>query len=127
MIFRRWYGPIPPIKEVVDQTGEWSTPGQARVVKLVGGGSMREELTSIDPPKSFGYTLTELKGPLAPLVRQIEGEWTFAPAGDGTTVTWQWTIHPRSPLAAPLLPVFARIWKGYARQSLAELAARLLG
>lgn len=126
-IFRRWYGPIPPIKQVTDQTGEWDAPGQTRVVTLVGGGRMREELTSVDPPRSFGYTLTELKGPLAPLIRRVEGEWTFTPAGTGTTVTWRWTLYPRSPLGAPLLPVFARIWKGYARQGLEELAARLVG
>lgn len=33
-------------------------------------------------------------------------------------MTWQWTIHPRSALAAPVLPVFARMWRGYARRVL---------
>ncbi len=126
-LFRRRYGPIPPIKEVRGQTGEWNAVGQTRVVLLAGGGSMREELTSVDPPHSFGYTLTEITGPMAPLVGRVEGEWVFATAESGTTVTWRWTIHPRSALTAPLLPVLGRLWKGYARQALAELSKQLAG
>lgn len=49
LICSHWYGPIPPIKEVRDQTGAWDAAGQTRVVMMVGGGSVREELTSVDP------------------------------------------------------------------------------
>ena len=125
-LFRRWYGPIPPIKQARDQTGDWDAVGQSRTVVLVGGGSMREELTHFDPPHSFGYTLSDIKGPLAPLVGRVEGEWIFEPVGTGTKVTWRWTIHPRSALAAPALPVFGRLWRGYARQSLEELSNQLV-
>lgn len=125
-LFSKWYGPIPPIKETRGQTGDWDAVGQSRTVVLVGGGSMREELTHFDAPNSFGYTLSEVKGPLSPLVDHVEGVWTFEAIGNGTTVTWRWTIHPRSALAAPLLPVFGWLWKGYARQSLAELSRQLV-
>lgn len=37
------------------------------------------------------------------------------------------TIHPRSALAAPVLPVFARMWRGYARGVLEKLSALLVG
>lgn len=126
-LFRRWYGPIPPIRAVLDQTGEWETVGQTRTVNLVGGGSMREELTSVDAPRSFGYTLTDVKGPLAPLVSRVEGEWIFTPAGTGTEVTWRWTIHPRSAVAARAMPVFGKVWRGYARQALEVLSEQLVG
>jgi Polyketide cyclase / dehydrase and lipid transport len=125
-LFRRWYGPIPPIKSVVDQTGDWDAVGKTRTVVLTGGGSMREQLTSYDPPRSFGYMLSDVKGPMAPLVSRVEGLWSFEPAGTGTRVTWQWTIHPRSALSAPVLPVFGRLWLGYARQSLEELSNQLM-
>lgn len=125
-LFRRWYGPIPPIKETRDQTGAWDAVGQSRTVLLTGGGSMREELTSYDPPRAFGYTLSQVKGPLSPLVAHVDGEWTFDPIGTGTKLTWRWTIHPRSRLSAVALPVFGRLWKGYARQSLEELSDRLV-
>lgn len=125
-LFHRWYGPIPPVSDVQGQTGAWDAVGQTRTVLLTGGGSMREELTAFDPPRSFGYTLSDVKGPLAPLVARVDGEWIFEPAGTGTRVTWRWTIHPRSALAAPALPVFGRLWRGYARQSLEELSNQLV-
>jgi hypothetical protein len=127
LICSHWYGPIPPIKQIRDQTGDWDAAGQTREIFMVGGGSMHEELTSVDPPRSFSYTLSNIKGPLAPLVTLVEGKWSFAPAGTGTRVTWQWTIHPKSGMAAPALPVFGRMWKGYARGVLEELSAQLVG
>jgi polyketide cyclase/dehydrase/lipid transport protein len=126
-LFRRWYGPIPPISKVEDQTGDWDAIGQTRIVRLTGGGSMREQLTHLDAPHAFGYVLSEIKGPLAPLVSRVEGEWLFAPAGGGTKVTWRWTLHPRSRLAVVALPVFGRLWRGYARQALEELQRQLTG
>ena len=44
----------------------------------------------------------------------------------GTMVTWRWTIHPKSSFAAPLLPVFGKLWMGYARQSLETLSDQLV-
>ena len=95
-LFHRWYGPIPPIKEVRDQSGDWDAVGQSRTILLTGGGSIREQLTSYDAPRSFGYVLSDIKGPMAPLVSGIDGLWSFEPGGTGTKVTWRWTIDPRS-------------------------------
>jgi hypothetical protein len=124
-VFKRWYGPIPPIKEVRDQIGGWDAAGQTRTVRLVGGGGMREELTSVDAPRSFGYRLAEVKGPMALLVDHVVGEWVFAPAEGGTELTWRWNIYAKSPLTSWALPVFGRLWKGYARQTLQELSVLL--
>lgn len=126
-IFSHWYGPIPPVAEVREQEGEWGTAGQTRVVAFKGGGSMCEELTSVDPPRSFGYAITRVTGPLGLLVGRAEGEWTFTPSGTATTVTWHWNIHAASALTAPLLPVLGMVWKGYARQSLEALSVELTG
>ena len=125
-IFNRWYGPIGPVKEVRDQHGEWATVGQTRTVLQVGGGSLQEELTTVDAPHTFGYRLTEIKGPLAPLVDHVDGQWLFEPAGTGTNVTWQWTVHPKSKLGALAMPVFERLWRGYARQGLEQLSVELV-
>ena len=124
-VFRHWYGPIGPIKEVRDQTGEWDTAGQTRLVMLTPSGSFHEELTSLDPPHSFGYALTGVTGPLGLLVSRADGEWRFTPSGSATTVTWRWNIHARSALTAPLLPALGLLWKGYARKSLETLSAEL--
>ena len=126
-VFNRWYGPIGPVKEVRDQTGEWDAPGQTRVVMLTPAGSMHEQLTSLDPPHSFGYALTGITGPLGLLVGRADGQWVFTASGSATEVTWRWNIHARSALTAPLLPVLGSLWKGYARQSLETLSALLKG
>ncbi len=126
-LFNRWHGPIPPVREVREQTGAWDGVGQTRTVRLAGGASMREELTSVDPPRSFGYRLTKIRGPMALLVDHVVGEWIFAPAAGGTEITWRWDIYPRSALTSWALPTFGRIWKGYARRALEDLSAMLTG
>ena len=125
-LFSHWYGPIPPIKAVRDQTGDWSAVGQTRNVDLTGGGGMRETLTRVDAPHAFGYTLTDVRGAMAPLIDHVEGLWAFSEHGTGTKVSWQWTLYPKSALTAPALPVFARIWRGYANQALGTLSNYLL-
>jgi hypothetical protein len=124
-LFHRWYGPFPPIREVREQTGGWDAAGQTRIVHLAGGARMREELTSVDPPRSFGYRLSGITGPMALLVDHILGEWVFAPAPGGTEITWRWDIRPRSALTARALPVLGGLWKGYARRALRHLSALL--
>ena len=128
-LFSSRYGPIPPIKEVREQRGDWSSVGETRTIVLAGpgGGTMRETLTAVDPGRSFGYTISDITGPLAPLIDHVEGFWIFDPAGTGTRVTWRWILHPKSILSAPALPVFARLWRGYARQSLESLSDYLVG
>jgi polyketide cyclase/dehydrase/lipid transport protein len=124
-IFGRWYGPIPPIREVQDQSGDWAAAGQTRTVRLAGGASMREQLTSVDPPRSFGYRLTDIQGPMALLIGSVTGAWEFARVDGGTEITWRWTIYPKSALAAPGVALFGRVWKRYAKRALEDLSVLL--
>ena len=126
-LFGHWFGPIPPIKEVRDQHGDWSSAGQTRTIVLAGGGTMRETLTDVKPGRSFAYTITGITGPMTPMIDHVEGTWIFGPAGTGTRVTWRWVLHPKSAVSAPALPVFARLWRGYAGRSLETLSDYLLG
>ena len=103
-LFNRRYGPIPPIT-AVDQEGPWATVGQ---------------------PNAFTYELTDIRGPLRPLVARVDGAWTFEPVGTGCRITWSWTIHPQSGAGALVLPVFGRLWQGYARRALDHLEEILL-
>jgi hypothetical protein len=121
-LFSRRYGPIPPIRSVEGPVGTWGQVGQSRTLRLKGGGSMREELTRVDRPGAFGYRITRVTGPMSPLCSYIDGIWSFDADRTGTRITWQWTVHPRSAVAAPVLPAFARLWRGYARQSFERLA-----
>ena len=126
LLFHRWYGPLPPIKAVRDQSGQWGTVGQTRTVALTGGGTMREELLATDAPSSFSYRLTAITGALAPLVDHIDGTWSYAPVGTGTDVTWSWVLYPKSALVRPAVAGIGKLWHGYARSSLATLSEQLL-
>jgi hypothetical protein len=124
--YRRRFAAVPPIRSVEGQDGPWGRVGQTRLVRLADGGSMREELLSVDAPHEFAYAMTDIKGPLAPLATRVEGRWTIEPAGTGCRVSWAWTVHPRGVLGAAGLPAFGRMWLGYARQALEEISATLV-
>ncbi len=125
-IFDRWYGPIPSIREVTDQEGDWGTVGQSRTIRTADGGTMREQLTTVEAPHRFGYTLEDVTGPMKLLVSTVEGMWSFEPAGTGVRITWAWTVHPSNQVAEVAMPLFGWLWKGYARQSLERIEERLL-
>lgn len=87
---------------------------------------MREELTAVEAPKEFRYRITDLTGPLKVLAISVDGAWRLEPAGTGATITWRWTVHPASSVAAVAMPVFGRLWQGYAALALTELDGVLL-
>ncbi|MBL0749618.1 SRPBCC family protein [Nocardioides baculatus] len=124
-IFSRRYLALPPIKEVRDQDGAWGTVGQTRTIVLADGGTMRETLTSLTPGVGFGYDIAPGSGPLKPLVGSAQGTWSFAPAGNGVEVSWQWIVTPTR-VGALVMPAFGRMWQGYARQALEEVEQALL-
>lgn len=124
-IFRRRRLAIPPIKAVRDQDGEWGTVGQTRTIATSDGGTVLETLTSVDRPLGFGYTISEVRGPMKPLVATADGRWTFEPAGTGTRITWTWELTPTA-AGRLVMPAFGAMWHGYARQALEEVEAILL-
>jgi hypothetical protein len=124
-IFSRRYGLLPPIKEVRGQDGVWGQVGQTRTVVTTDGGTMRELLTEVDAPHSFSYLLSDISGPMRPLVDSIDGRWEFATQGTGTLITWRWTLHPKG-LGAYIMPLITLMWRGYARQALELLSEQLL-
>lgn len=125
-LFDRRYAAIPPIRSVEDQAGAWGTPGQTRTIRLADGGSMREELTEVTRPARFAYLITEVTGPMKPLVASLEGAWSFEPAGTGVRVTWSWAVTPAGRLGRLAMPVFRRMWRGFARQGFDNIESLLV-
>jgi hypothetical protein len=124
-LFSRRYLLLPPIKEVRGQDGVWGQVGQSRTVVTTDGGTMRELLTEVDAPHSFNYHLSDITGPLGPLVDGIDGRWEFAIKGTGTLITWRWSLHPKG-LGARFMPPITLMWRSYARQALELLSEHLL-
>ena len=122
-VFVRGYGPIPAVRGTEGAPpGPWGYVGFRRPVRMADGGAVREELKRVDRPTAFGYTLDEVSGPMKFLASRVHGVWTFEPADSGTRVTWEWVVHPASAFTAPLLPVFAMLWRQFAKRSLANIA-----
>ena len=94
-LFSRRYAALPPIREVRDQDGEWGTLGQTRTIVLADRGTMRETLTSVDRPHSFGYRISDITGPMKPLAASVDGLLdASSEAGTGVRITWAWTVRP---------------------------------
>jgi len=126
-LFTRRYAALPPIRAVRDQAGEWGRGvGQSRTIVLGDGGTMRETLTSLDRPNSFGYRIDGITGLMRMIVTDVAGTWRLAPAGTGVQVTWAWTVDPHGTLGRVAMPGFERMWQGYARQALEQLDGILL-
>ncbi|GAW51162.1 MULTISPECIES: SRPBCC family protein [unclassified Nocardioides] len=120
------YAVFPAVREVRDQQGAWGSVGQTRTIELADGGSIRETLTRVERPHSFGYRLSDVTGPMKPFVTEVAGRWSFEPAGTGVRITWAWTVHPRGRLGRLAMPVFARMWTGYARHALERIEGVLV-
>lgn len=125
-LFSRRYAAIPPIKSVRDQIGPWGSPGQTRTIGLADGGTMREELLVVDRPARFTYRISDVTGPMKPLVASLDGAWLFEPAGTGVRITWTWNLQPAGRLGRLAMPVFRRMWQGYARLGFDNLETLLV-
>ena len=120
-LFDRRHLALPAISSVRDQAGAWGTPGQTRTIVLADGGTMREELFEVARPARFTYRITSITGPMKLLATSLDGAWEFEPVADGTRITWTWTLRPAGRLGGLAMPLFRRMWPGYARKGFDNL------
>ena len=124
----RGYGPLPAVAGVEDQTGDWDSIGESRIIRLADGHGMLETLTSVDPPNGFGYTLSELTNVLRFLVLRFHGRWQFESISgpDEPPVVrahWRYAFEPRSRLTRPLSRfILARFWRPYMAAALERVS-----
>lgn len=116
-------GMIPPVLRTEDEDGAWgSRVGQSRTIVLGDGGRMLETLVDTDRPRTYGYRLSQIRGPMKPLVRGVEGRFAFTAEASGTRVTWSWRLHLTAPPVRLLMPVFGVFWRRSAQQAFARVA-----
>lgn len=112
------YGPLPGVRGVRDQSGNWNHAGATRTVELSNGDEAQETITSFDRPGYFAYEVGPFTGPMNRVVARADGEWWFASTGGGTEITWTYTFRPR-PRMAPLARLaVAPLWRRYASRVL---------
>ena len=125
-LFPHRAGMIPPVKECTGQVGPWATVGQTRKVITSDGNSNTETLVTYDRAGGlYQYRLGDLTGPLKALVAGVDGQFKYVPEGDGTRVTWSWSMHPTNAVTRAVLPVMGIFWRQYAAKMWPLYAARL--
>jgi Polyketide cyclase / dehydrase and lipid transport len=121
------YGPLPAVVRTSQHTGEWDTPGSARIDHLADGNTVREQLTAYSVPGHFKYRVWDFSDKIIQsLATEATGVWTFVPHQKGTLVTWTYTFSATNAAAAIPLSLIAKLfWRGYMDVCL-ENTARLL-
>jgi hypothetical protein len=118
-------GLIPAITGCTGQDGPWGTVGQARTIEMADGGRVLETLVKADRPSDYRYRISEVRGPMRPLVKGIDGRFAFEPVGAEARVTWSWDLHPTSAAARLALPLLGFFWHRAARRMFVRLADRV--
>jgi len=116
-------GPIPAVRDTTK--GDWAAAGDQRTIKTADGGSMVESLVTVERPVGYRYRLTDIHGPMKPLVRLVEGQFSIAAENDAARVTWSWLLHPTHQVTRLALPPFGYFWQGAARGLFDRLGDRL--
>ena len=112
------FGPLPAVVGVEGQTGGWDAPGQHRTLHLSDGGTVREEIVSVDRPAVFVYELTQFSNLFAKLVAGARAEWRFSAHGGGTRIHWTYTftaLPGRGVIVAVIVKLF---WAPYMKKVL---------
>ncbi|MDQ1540544.1 MAG: hypothetical protein QOH29_1270 [Actinomycetota bacterium] len=121
-IFKRWLL-LPGVRGVRDQSGPWDAAGRTRIVELGDGTEVPEQLTRVEPRRSFAYRVGPFPRPLGLLATAAEGEWLFSPERAGTSVRWTYRFFPRPGFRLVIRTCVAPMWRGYARRALTRAAA----
>ncbi|MBW1885049.1 MAG: SRPBCC family protein [Deltaproteobacteria bacterium] len=126
------YGPLPAVEGVEDQTGNWDSIGESRIIRLADGSGMLETLTAVDRPRHFAYTISEPTNALRFLIATVRGAWTFEQAGaaDSSPIVkaiWRNELRPRSILTWPLTwLIVKRFWQPYMAAALARASLQVV-
>ena len=117
------HGPLPGIINVEGHDEPWAAIGNVRRHSLSDNSSVREELTSFTPGKTFGYQLTEFTGAFAPLVSKARADWHFTQLGAARTkIDWTYSFTPTSAAAEPVLWFIVKLlWPGYLKAALSRV------
>jgi hypothetical protein len=124
-LFAERAGLIPAVRECQGQEGAWGTVGQTRTIVLADGSTNLETLVAADRPGNYRYQISEISGPLNALVAGIDGQFSIAPEGTGSRVTWSWWLMPTNAVTRLFIPVLAFFWRQYAAKMWPRYAARL--
>lgn len=126
------HGPLPGVAAVEDQTGDWNSIGESRILRLADGHGMLETLTRVDRPRGFGYTLSNLTNVLRLLVHRFHGTWSFDDISGPNEpplvqAVWRYEFDVRSALTRPLSwLILTLFWRPYMASALDRASAQAI-
>jgi hypothetical protein len=126
------HGLLPAVEGVEDQTGNWDSIGESRIIRLADGSGMLETLTAVDRPRHFAYTISEPTNAMRFLIATVRGSWTFEQAGatEGAPIVnaiWRSEWGPRSILTWPLTwLIVKRFWQPYMAAALVRASLQVV-
>jgi hypothetical protein len=118
-------GLIPAITGCTGQDGPWGTVGQTRTVEMADGGRVLETLVVADRGSDYRYRISDVRGPMRPLVKAIDGRFAIEASGAGAKVTWSWDLHPTNAVTRLALPLLGLSWHRAARKMFDRLTERV--
>jgi hypothetical protein len=114
-------GVLPGVVEVRDQTGAWDAVGQTRTLVLTDGGTVKETLTAVTPPR-FAYDLSTFTGFFGRLVASGRSEWRIAPDREGSSIEWTYTFTAKPGWGLLVATILRLAWAPYMRRVLPAIA-----
>lgn len=119
-------GLLPAVIDVRDATGPWDARGRSRTLVLSDGGTVRETITSADPPL-FAYDLTRFTGLFGAIVARGRSEWRVHGVGSGSTIAWTYSFTARPGRGLVVAAIVRLAWAPYMRAVLPAIAASTAG
>jgi Polyketide cyclase / dehydrase and lipid transport len=121
-----------------DFAGCWPIPGitaaefEARTPGVVGsrirvintdGSSHIEEIVEWQPDRRLQLRMEQFSPPLSRLATEFLESWAFRRLGGATRVTRSFELHPKSPVARPVLWLISLLLKRAIARHLREMSA----
>lgn len=82
--------------------------GSLRDVVLADGSRLQERVLAFDPPRLHRYDMAKMNPLQRLLCSNMVAEWRFTEDGDGSRVTWEYTIHEHGIVGRLLVGVVSR-------------------
>jgi uncharacterized protein YndB with AHSA1/START domain len=121
--FRGALGLIPSIESM--KTESPVREGALREVVLGDGSRIVERVTAWDPPRFHAYEAHE-KNPLqALLFAKLSASFAFEEEGEGTRVTWTYSLVPRTPFLLPVVALVLFAFRKAQRRCLEAIKSEL--
>ena len=122
----RGFGPIPGLRSVQFDHGDFRTVGSVSTVTNTDGSTHRERVTVYEPSRRYAIQIDSISSPFRLLMDHAEESWLLTAASSGTAVERMFRFVLRTPLALPLaVPIAQLLFRQAVRRHHADLVGHV--